>query len=46
MTKDSDPTTRKALNTIKQKYINNDINAQDITNFKRILSRQFDLYKY
>lgn len=46
MMKDSSPEYRKAINAIRKKYEAWAITAQDILNFKRMLSRQFDLYRY
>ena len=44
MTKDGTPTQKKAVNIIKQKYNDGNITPQDLFNFKRLLSRQFQLY--
>ena len=44
MLKDADPVSRKALDTMHQLYNRWEVTARDLTNFKRILSRQYNLY--
>ena len=46
MTRDSSPNMRKALNWYKNRYLAWEIDAQDLLNFKRALSKEYLQYKY
>ena len=46
MTKDSSPNLRSALDWRKNKYLAWELDAQDLLNFKRWLSKEYIKYKY